>query len=342
MQGIESITVFKPRLGRVIWDLTYACPLRCIHCYSESGRRKSEMLDESTALRLAHKLADAGPTRISFGGGEPLMAKWWHKVADVFHSKGINTAVFTGGWLLDLELATKLVTSVDNVSVSIDGPSAAVHDLIRGRDGSFDRALRAVEFLLKARESTRARCEIAIEFTATRRALPGFEEFLSGLLRQFINLDYVRVGAVIPEGLASEPEFCAVHLLREHEIEQLHDICDRVAKKHATIHTQIQFTDVREFLPSESGDDADSDGLIFHIEPSGQVRAMTNYEAKVGNALTQSIDELVHGIWKWRTNADVLSRFKQASSFAKWGEVTRRIDLDYGSPADKIRILKRN
>ncbi len=25
----------------VNWDLTYACPLRCIHCYSESGRRPS-------------------------------------------------------------------------------------------------------------------------------------------------------------------------------------------------------------------------------------------------------------------------------------------------------------
>ncbi|SEL52358.1 Radical SAM superfamily enzyme, MoaA/NifB/PqqE/SkfB family [Roseateles sp. YR242] len=332
---------FEPHLGRVIWDLTYACPLRCIHCYSESGRRKSEVLDEAVALRLARKLADAGPDRVSFGGGEPLMAKWWKGAADVFRNSGIRIAVFTGGWLLEPDLAVELVTSVDNVSISIDGPNAAVHDIIRGRNGSFERAMRAVALLLEAREKSGARCEIAVEYTATRTALAGLEEFLGSLIRRFPSLNYIRVGAVIPEGLAAEPKFCEVHLLREEEFDQLQRICESVARQHTDFSPRVEFTDVREFLPSAETPAEDAEGVILHLEPSGQVRAMTNYEAKVGDALTTPIAELTQRIWKWRLDEDIRERFRQVQSFSKWAEITRGIDLDHGSEADRIRILKR-
>lgn len=40
----------------VVWDITYACPLRCTHCYSESGRRPARQLSRAELIRVADAL----------------------------------------------------------------------------------------------------------------------------------------------------------------------------------------------------------------------------------------------------------------------------------------------
>src|SRR5262252_8344232 len=60
----------------VNWDLTYACPLRCGHCYSESGRRPSRQLPLPSLLRIADEILAVRPVpTVTFTGGEPLVVR---------------------------------------------------------------------------------------------------------------------------------------------------------------------------------------------------------------------------------------------------------------------------
>ncbi|MFD0891348.1 radical SAM protein, partial [Streptosporangium algeriense] len=65
----------------VIWDVTYACPLRCQHCYSESGRRPARQLDHDDMLTVAGAIASLRPTAMEFAGGEPLLVRGLFDVA---------------------------------------------------------------------------------------------------------------------------------------------------------------------------------------------------------------------------------------------------------------------
>jgi MoaA/NifB/PqqE/SkfB family radical SAM enzyme len=66
----------------IIWDITYACPLRCFHCYSESGRRPSRQLSPQDMLRLADRIIAMRPYGISLAGGEPLLVGGVFEVAE--------------------------------------------------------------------------------------------------------------------------------------------------------------------------------------------------------------------------------------------------------------------
>ncbi|MDX6283096.1 MAG: hypothetical protein QOH03_4167, partial [Kribbellaceae bacterium] len=66
------MTEIPPPTG-VVWDVTFACPLRCQHCYTESGRRPSKQLGLPELLEIADSLIAMKPREISIAGGEPLL-----------------------------------------------------------------------------------------------------------------------------------------------------------------------------------------------------------------------------------------------------------------------------
>lgn len=120
---------------KVYLDLTYACPLRCMHCYSESGRRAARMLSRDDALRIADIIISARPERISLSGGEPLLVPWWSEAARLLGDAEIAVTVFTSGWLMDKKMANDLATSVTSVALSIDGSDEQTHNQVRGGAG---------------------------------------------------------------------------------------------------------------------------------------------------------------------------------------------------------------
>nr|WP_123678045.1 radical SAM protein [Couchioplanes caeruleus] len=77
----------------VIWDITYACPLRCIHCYSESGRRPTRQLGAPDLLRVADALIAMRPSDIAIAGGEPLVVPDLFAVAERFSRSGISVTL---------------------------------------------------------------------------------------------------------------------------------------------------------------------------------------------------------------------------------------------------------
>jgi Radical SAM superfamily len=156
------LALFPARIGRqadlmsttaaaaptgIIWDITYACPLRCVHCYSESGRRPSRQLGHEDMLRVADALVSLRPLLITLAGGEPLTIKRIVEVGERISGAGIPVGLYTGGWSMTPAVADELVRVFDQITVSVDGATADIHDAIRGRAGSFARAMRTLSML---------------------------------------------------------------------------------------------------------------------------------------------------------------------------------------------------
>lgn len=342
MENISSSERVAAPLRRFIWDLTYACPLRCLHCYSESGRRPARMLGRADSLKIVDVIINAGPERVSFSGGEPLLAPWWGEAARLLRAKKIPVTLFTSGWLMDGRAAQELADSVAHVSVSVDGASDRVHDMIRGRAGSFHKTMETLEQLDRTkRERTERGADcytLAVDCTVTRSAKDGTERLVHDVTSRFTAVDFVRFGAVIPEGLAQERAFTERELLTEEEVAALGESQAQLASK-ARNGAQVSVTDIRAFIPGLRADGEDDTPV--HIEPDGQLRALTNFEAKVGNVLHEPFDVLWDRVLAWRNDPYVVKQMSSIRTIEDWAKVTRILDRAYGSDADKARIVRR-
>ncbi|HEX6869806.1 MAG TPA: radical SAM protein, partial [Micromonosporaceae bacterium] len=115
---------------------------------------------------------------------------------------GTKVALFTGGWQMSRDLVERMSQLFFRISVSVDGATAEVHDRIRGRQGSYDRAMAALTLLDEAAGDTGA-FEFGIDYVAVRSNLDQIEPMCTTVAPRFGRLNYLSFGAVVPEGLAS-------------------------------------------------------------------------------------------------------------------------------------------
>jgi MoaA/NifB/PqqE/SkfB family radical SAM enzyme len=341
MAGGEIMTV---KIGKFIWDVTYACPLRCAHCYSESGRRPARMLSKDAAMRVVDVILGAQAEKVSISGGEPLSTPWIIDAMKRMHQAGVAVTLFTSGWSLQEKMAAALADAVSSVAISIDGADATIHDVIRGRRGAFERGMKALDALHRVKDLRRETNEdcfkLGIDYTLTRSGArqADLERFVDAITRRFPRLDFIRFGAVIPSGLAAEHDFEANELLSIQELVDLIEVGRQLASRQAG-SIDISVTDVRYFLPQPGISAVDLD--ILSIEPDGALRAYPIYEAKVGNVLEEPFEVLWPRVRAWRSDPFVAEQMEGIRNMTDWANATRTLDGRYGSHDDRERIARR-
>lgn len=128
----------------VVWELTLACNLACLHCGSRAGRRRPNELSFEECVRVIDDLAQLGTREISLIGGEAYLRPDWVDIIRAIAGHGIYCALQTGGRNLDQRrLAAAAEAGLTGVGVSIDG-AEEVHDRLRGVRGSFEQATGAL------------------------------------------------------------------------------------------------------------------------------------------------------------------------------------------------------
>src|ERR671925_1474147 len=90
-------------LGELKVELTQRCPLACVHCSTDSHRRKTSALPEETVFRLLHEASALGVEKIAFSGGEPLLAPYLTQLIKETSALGIHSSLYTCG-VADFEL----------------------------------------------------------------------------------------------------------------------------------------------------------------------------------------------------------------------------------------------
>jgi 12,18-didecarboxysiroheme deacetylase len=130
----------------VVWNVTRACNLRCVHCYAQAVERSREReLSSEQGLALIDDLADFGVPVVLFSGGEPLVRPDLVELARYAVGKGMRAVISTNGTLISRQKAEELKEiGLSYVGVSLDGMEA-VNDRFRGKKGAFRDALAGIE-----------------------------------------------------------------------------------------------------------------------------------------------------------------------------------------------------
>ena len=153
IKGLAYFGVRKPFVPgspfQVVWDVTYACNLRCKHCYATAGKPLEDELTTEEALETIDKFDRLGVTIISFSGGEPLVRKDILELTSYAAEKGIYVAIATNGTLITTEKAKELKENgVSYLQISLDG-TEATHDSFRGIKGCWARTLEGIKNAVK-------------------------------------------------------------------------------------------------------------------------------------------------------------------------------------------------
>ena len=165
----------------VIWEVTQACDLACIHCRAEAQPNRSPMeLTKEEGFKLLEEVKKFGNPLFVITGGDPL------KREDVFEF--IEYGVKIGLRMAMTPSATPLLTK-DNIfkavekglsrmAISLDGATETSHDRFRQVPGSYQLTMNAVN---SARE---AKLPIQINTTVTNYNKAELEE-ISRLVKSF-------------------------------------------------------------------------------------------------------------------------------------------------------------
>jgi len=147
----------------VVWNVTRACNLRCVHCYARADARKADReLSHEEGLRLLDDLAGLGAPVVLFSGGEPLMRPDLVDLARHAVDRGMRAVISTNGTLITQAKARELKSvGLSYVGVSLDGMEE-VNDRFRGKKGAFKDAMAGI------RNCQDAGLKVGLRFTINR------------------------------------------------------------------------------------------------------------------------------------------------------------------------------
>lgn len=136
-------------LREIKFELTYRCPLNCIHCSSEADMSACEMSYDA-AVSILNQAIEMNVHEISFSGGEPLLWSKFSEIASLASSAGIYTQVYSSGNVDDLAIFDEIRDSIKTVIFSIYSSHQEFHDQITEVGGSFEKTISAIK---KARQA---------------------------------------------------------------------------------------------------------------------------------------------------------------------------------------------
>lgn len=128
----------------VIWEVTRACDLACLHCRAEAVPERHPLeLSTSEARAMMREVRRFGRPLFVLTGGDPLKRPDVVELVEYGASLGLRMAMTPSGTPLMTEgvLAQLRDAGLSRLAVSLDGSTAAIHDAFRGVPGSYDWTL---------------------------------------------------------------------------------------------------------------------------------------------------------------------------------------------------------
>ncbi|MBY0595209.1 TIGR04053 family radical SAM/SPASM domain-containing protein [Bacillus bingmayongensis] len=134
----------------VIWELTRACQLKCIHCRAEAQYHRHPLeLTFEEGKKLIDDIYEMDNPMLVFTGGDPLMRPDVYDIADYAVKKGVRVSMTPSA---TPNVTKETIRKAKEIGLarwafSLDGPTAEIHDHFRGTDGSFELTMKAIRYL---------------------------------------------------------------------------------------------------------------------------------------------------------------------------------------------------
>lgn len=204
---------FNERPFIVIWEVTQACDLACVHCRAcaQPARNPLELSTEA-GKRLIDEIAEMDVPVFVITGGDPLKRPDIYDLVQYASERGVRTSLTPSATpLLTRDAVSELQRrGLARLAISLDGPTAEIHDAFRRVPGSYEWTLNAVRY---ARELG---LPAQINTTITRHNL----KYLDQMIELLETLDIVlwSVFFLVPTGRGQD-----IGLISAEEFEQVFD-----------------------------------------------------------------------------------------------------------------------
>jgi len=192
----------------VIWEVTQACDLACVHCRaSAQSERNPKELTTEQGYRLLDQIKSFGDPLMVFTCGDPLKRPDLYDLIRYSVKIGLRTNVTPSATpLLTPEAIDQFKASgVSRMAISVDGHDAASHDEFRGIPGTFDRAMAAL------RHARDIGLDTQFQTTVTRRNmdhLPEIAEIVKEMRSKMWSLFFLIVtGRALENDDLAAPEY---------------------------------------------------------------------------------------------------------------------------------------
>ena len=132
----------------VIWEVTRACDLRCVHCRAEAITMRHPLeLTFKEGCKLIDQIREFGKPLFVITGGDPLKRPDIYDLIKYGDKKGLRVALTPSGTqLMQPPVIKKFKDSgLSRLAVSLDGSCKEIHDTFRKVDGSFDWTVESIK-----------------------------------------------------------------------------------------------------------------------------------------------------------------------------------------------------
>ncbi|MGC2209624.1 MAG: TIGR04053 family radical SAM/SPASM domain-containing protein [Candidatus Korobacteraceae bacterium] len=202
---------FDERPFLVIWETTQACDLACLHCRACAQPARNPMeLSTEEAKSLIDEIAALQAPLFVMTGGDPLKRTDIYELVRYAADRELRPSMTPSATpLLTREAIVKLKESgLARLAISLDGPTAAIHDGFRRVAGSFDFTIQGARW---AREID---LPVQINTTITRHNL----KYLDAIIALLEELDIAlwSVFFLVPTGRGAD-----IDLISSDEFEQV-------------------------------------------------------------------------------------------------------------------------
>jgi len=190
--------------------VTDQCPARCPHC--SYGNHQPGRLNTQDAQNILRQIKQLGAITIGLTGGEPLLRP---DIIQLVETIGPDTAsiLFTTGFNLTADLAKQLKRAgLHCLMIGLESDNPAQHNAVRNLLGSFDQAMKAIEFSLNAGLYT-AVSTVGSKSKVQEGVLPRIAQLASRLsVHEFRILEPIPTGSMFdqPEEILSPQDSQAI------------------------------------------------------------------------------------------------------------------------------------
>jgi MoaA/NifB/PqqE/SkfB family radical SAM enzyme len=138
--------VNKYNLNEIKIEVTYNCPLSCVHCSSDANPGHQISMPVEKCIEIIKDAVSVGVNEVTFSGGEPLV---WSGILDVVrYSKqyGLKVNIYTSGNFDNMEdlMSGFANVGVDSMIFSIYSDIEKEHSRVTRKANSFSNTMKAI------------------------------------------------------------------------------------------------------------------------------------------------------------------------------------------------------
>ena len=272
----------------VHWELTYRCNLKCAHCYCLHDSESDE-LSLREIMSVLDRLAEMQTLFLTLSGGEVLVRDDFFEIARYARKKNFAIRLLTNGTRITDTVADELEKIHPlSVEMSLYAADAALHDAITGKEGSFEKTVRAFHLLHKRGLKTKVK---SLLMKQNAHQLQALRE-----LSRELGADMVYDFTVVPkdDGTKGTLNF----RLDEKDMTEIFSDDDK-----ASHFEPAQAVDDNTFMCSSGMNN-------FLISPYGEVYPCVGLKIGAGNVRKQSLEDI--------NNSETLKKVRNTKFSELW------------------------